>query len=85
VLPTKRRKAKAELTAKIQSLRQKLVRSLTKQFRQELKSSVHRIRDAVAPYTRFVRAEQQRLEEIHSDLTTSRDTLVTLLGKLEQL
>ena len=85
VLPTKRRKAKAELTAKIQSLRQKLVRSLTKQFKQELESSVHRIRDAVAPYTRFVRAEQQRLEEIHSDLTTSRDTLVTLLGKLEQL
>ena len=85
VLPAKRRKAKRELTAKIQDLRQRLMRSLTEQFEQELEHSVHRIRDAVAPYTRFVRAERQRLEEIHGSLTTSRDTLVTLLGELEEL
>jgi small GTP-binding protein len=85
VLPTKRRKAKRELTAKIQVLRQRLMRSLNKQFERELERSVHRIRDAVAPYTRFVRAERQRLEEIHSELTTSRDVLVTLQGELDEL
>jgi len=85
VLPTKRRKAKRELTAKIQDLRQRLMKSLTEQFEQELERSVHRIRDAVAPYTRFVRAERQRLEEIHSELTTSRDALITLQGELDQL
>ena len=85
VLPNKRRKAKRELTEKIQDLRQRLMKSLTEQFEQELERSVHRIRDAVAPYTRFVRAERQRLEEIHSELTSSRDALVTLLGELDQL
>jgi len=85
VLPTKRRKAKRELTAKIQDLRQRLMKSLTEQFEQELERSIHRIRDAIAPYTRFVRAERQRLEEIHGELTTSRDALVTLLGELDQL
>ena len=38
--------------------RQRLMKSLTEQFEQELERSVHRIRDAVAPYTRFVRAER---------------------------
>jgi len=85
VLPTKRRKAKRELTAKIQVLRQQLMKSLTEQFEHELERSVHRIREALTPYTRFVRAERQRLEEIHSELTTSRDALVTLQGELDQL
>ncbi len=85
VLPTKKRKAKRELTAKIQDLRQKLMTSLTEQFEQELERSVHRIRDAIAPYSRFVRAEKERLEEIHGHLTGCRDTLVTLQGELERL
>ena len=85
MLPTKRRKAKRELTVKIEDLRRKLMRSLTQQFEQELERSVHRIREAVAPYTRFVRAERQRLEEIHGDLTSSRDALVSLQSELEDL
>jgi len=85
VLPTKKRKAKRELTAKIDDLRRRLMRSLTRQFEQELERSVHRIRDAVAPYTRFVRAERLRLEEIHDVLTTARDDLITLQGELDQI
>ena len=85
VLPTKRRRAKRELTAKIGDLRDKLMRSLTRQFQQELERSVHRIRDAVAPYTRFVRAERERLDEIHRVLTDSRDALVVLQGELDQI
>jgi len=85
VLPTKKRRAKKELTAKIQDLRDRLMRSLTTQFDQELERSVHRIREAVAPYTRFVRAERERLEEIHRDLTSSKDELIALQGELEQL
>ena len=85
VLPTKRRRAKRELTHKIQDLRQKLMSSLTEQFEQELERSVHRIRDAVAPYTRFVRAERQRLEETHNELTSSRDALVTLQSEINLL
>ena len=85
VLPAKRKRAKRELTAKTQDLRQKLMTSLTNQFTQELEHSVQRIRESVAPYTRFVRAERQRLEELHSELTSSRDALVTLQGELEHV
>ena len=85
VLPTKRRRAKRELTSKIGDLRDQLMRSLNRQFEQELERSVHRIRDAVAPYTRFVRAERERLDEIHNDLTDSRDALVVLQGELDQI
>ena len=85
VLPTKRRRAKKELTTKIGDLRDKLMKSLSRQFKQELDHSTHRIRDAVAPYTRFVRAERERLDEIHNELTDSRDALLVLQGELEQL
>lgn len=85
VLPTKRRRAKKELTSKIADLRENLMKSLTRQFRQELDHSMHRIRDAVAPYTRFVRAERERLDQIHDELTSSRDALMVLQGDLEQL
>jgi small GTP-binding protein len=85
VLPTKRRRAKRELADKIQDLRDRLMRTLTGQFDQELARSVHRIRDAVSPYTRFVRAERQRLETIHRDLTAAQDALIALHGELDEL
>ncbi len=85
VLPTKRRRAKRELTSKIGQLRQQLMQSLSSQFQKELERSVHRIREAIAPYTRFVRAERERLNEIHDDLARSRDTLTVLQSDLEQI
>ncbi len=85
VLPAKKRKAKRELTAKIEDLRRKLMRVLTRQFQQELERSIERIRESVAPYTRFVRAERERLKEIRSDLTSSQDALVALHGEIETL
>jgi hypothetical protein len=85
VLPTKRRRAKRELADKIQDLRDRLMRTLTGQFDRELARSVHRIRDAVSPYTRFVRAERQRLETIHRDLTDAQDALIALQGELDEL
>ena len=79
------RSAQRELADKIQDLRDRLMRTLTGQFDQELARSVHRIRDAVSPYTRFVRAERQRLETIHRDLTDAQDALIALQGELDEL
>lgn len=72
VLPAKRRKAKTELNLKVGEVREKLMTSLRKQFETETKASILRIQDAVAPYTRFVRAERDRLETARSALESSR-------------
>jgi len=61
VIPARRRRAKRELRAKISALRGSLSGALRTQFESELGRSAHRIREAVAPYTRFVRAEGDRL------------------------
>ena len=49
--------------------------SLRKQFEIETKASILHIQDAVAPYTRFVRAERDRLETARSALEASREEL----------
>jgi hypothetical protein len=78
IIPNRRRLAKEELRAKIASVRQQLMTSLTTQFDREIEGSVHRIEESIAPYTRFVRAERMRLE-------TARDALGELRNGLERL
>lgn len=61
ILPARRRRAKRELTAKVTAMREELVRSLRAGFDREAERSRSRIGDAVAPYARFVRSENDRL------------------------
>jgi small GTP-binding protein len=69
ILPARRRRAQRELEAKILALRTDLMAALRDQFERELDGSVLRIEEAVGPYTRFVRSEQQRLEATRDRLT----------------
>jgi hypothetical protein len=78
VLPAKRRQAKSELNQKVASVREQLMTSLWRQFRLETEGSLARIREAVAPYTRFVRAERERL-------TQARDSLGKSMGEMRVL
>ncbi len=82
VLPAKRRKAKAELNHKVAEVREKLMGSLTQQFEVEVKRSIERIQEALAPYTRFVRAERERLEANRSDLAQSKNELASLSARI---
>ena len=70
VLPHRRRKAKAELKEKIALLRSELMSALTTHFEKEADRGRHRLDDTIAPYTRFVRSESDRLarerDELHS-------------------
>jgi small GTP-binding protein len=61
ILPNRRRKAKDEFGEKLNELRTKLVGSLTTQFEREMRRSTQRIEDTIAPFTRFVRAEEEKL------------------------
>jgi len=60
VLPARRFRAKTELNKRIGELRSRLTAALKEQFEHESERSLVRIREAVAPYTRFVRAERER-------------------------
>jgi len=75
VLPAKRRRAKADLRAKIEDMKGRLMATMTAQFEREMERSLHRLEEAIAPYTRFVRAEREKLEQVEGKL---RDTLEAL-------
>jgi small GTP-binding protein len=75
VIPAKRRRAKADLRAKIEDMKERLMSSMTAQFEREMERSLHRLEEAIAPYTRFVRAKQEKLEQVEGKL---KDTLEAL-------
>ena len=68
VLPSKRRQAKIDLKDKIAQMRQQIISGMTMQFERELEHSLQRIQEAIAPYTRFIRAEREKLEEVRASL-----------------
>jgi small GTP-binding protein len=82
ILPARRAAAKSELRGKVEDMRTRLMAALTKQFDEELEKSLQRIREAVAPYTRFVRAEKERLGEVRHDLARLRDGLERIRAEI---
>ena len=85
VIPLRRAQAKSAMRAKIEAMRQQLVGTLTTQFDREVERSVTRVRDAVAPYTRFVTAEQQRLGTTRDELRAAAQELGGLERRVETL
>ncbi|MGE0450512.1 MAG: dynamin family protein [Vicinamibacterales bacterium] len=60
VIPQRRRAAKSLLTVRIAELRERLAAALRQQFEQAQERTVQRLTDAVSPYARFVRSEEER-------------------------
>ena len=85
IIPTKRRRAKADLQAKLEALREQLMSSMTEAFERELNRSVQRLREAIAPYTRFVRSEQQKLGRVEAELTQISSGLGQIRSRIEEL
>ena len=73
VIPARRRKAKREMRAKVTELRQRLATALRTEFERAQEQSASRIAHAVAPYSRFVRAEEKRWQDVRSLLSSLRD------------
>ena len=85
LLPYKRSQVKAELRKQVAELRDQLEAALTRQFDNELQESAQRLQEAIAPYTRFVRAEREKLEKLDAELrllkvklTNQRNTVQVL-------
>lgn len=62
-----------------------LTTALTGQFSHAVDRSVNRLNETVAPYTRFVRAEHERLGQGRDDLRQHGDTLARLHTEAERL
>lgn len=83
ILPARRRKAKQELADKLNSLRDKLVTSLTEQFQREMRRSAQRVEDTVAPFSRFVRAENEKYTKQQDSLEELEAHLLGLQAHLQ--
>jgi small GTP-binding protein len=69
VLPNKRRQAKRDFHVKAEELEQRLIEVMREQFEHELARSMDRVREAISPYTRFVRSQFEHLELMRTQLT----------------
>lgn len=85
VIPARRRQAKIDLRNRVGKMREDLTRALTREFEQALDRDLRHIGDAIAPYTRFVRAERMRLLGAHKDLTLLQTSLEQLLARVEEI
>ena len=82
IIPARRRRAKAALQEKVAALRARLATALRAEFARAQEQSAHRLADAVAPYARFVRAEERRWSEAQRTLAALRERTGGLLADL---
>jgi hypothetical protein len=83
VIPYKRKQAKDKFKQKMQALRARLVEALTKQFKEEREIVIARLKDGVAPYTRYIYSEMERIETAGVALADSRQKLSALRARAQ--
>ncbi len=84
ILPAKRQKAKEEMRKKIGDVRQRLSDALKKQFAQEIQRSGDRIRESIAPYSRFIRSEGDKLKTVDQELREIAASIASLRERIER-
>ncbi|MDM8528364.1 dynamin family protein [Anaerolineales bacterium HSG24] len=85
ILPYRRKTAKEELNLRLTELRLHLIGTLTNQFNKELDRSVDRIKEAIGPYTRFVRSERDKLSDVQTKIVELERTQARLKAEIEML
>ncbi len=83
IIPAKRARAKKNLRERIAATRETLMSAITEQFHREADTSLARIRETIAPYSRFVRAEGERLEARREELTAAHHALASLTERVK--
>ena len=84
IIPAKRKRAKEEMRVKVAAVRERLSASLREQFGREVAKSGERIRDGIAPYSRFVRGEGEGLKAIQKELDDATAALTGLRSRVER-
>lgn len=85
IIPARRARAKHDFDARMQELRTRLHDAMQEQFRKELSNAVSRVQDAIAPYTRFVRSEQQKTTLMQGQVEHLEDEVMQLKRQIEQI
>ena len=84
IIPAKRRRARAEMREKVTDLRARLTAALRREFESSQARSAERLAGAVAPYSRFVRAEHGRWEGVRATLAAWREKAGGLVAAVER-
>jgi small GTP-binding protein len=84
ILPAKRQRAKEEMRTKIAAVRARLSTALREQLRKEIERSVDRIRESIAPYSRFIRAEGEKLQAVDQELREISASIAGLRARIER-
>jgi small GTP-binding protein len=85
VLPARRSSAKAELRQKVERMRTRLVAAMHEEFDREAGRSLGRIREAIAPYTRFVLSERDHLGSARQELQRLQQGIEALGARVAAL
>ena len=83
ILPYRRRRAKSQFDARTRELSEALSNTLRDQFKRELEASSQRLHEALAPYTRFVRIESERVGQVRATLDRLRTETAALRRRVE--
>ena len=78
LIPRKRRQAQQAFRLRISELRARLKDVLTRQVHLEIEQSADRVNEAIGPYRRFVRSQQETLNEARGELVTIEDGLLRI-------
>lgn len=68
---------------KMQELRTRLHNAMEEQFRRELHNAISRVQDAIAAYTRFVRAEHEKTAAMSQCITNLNAEVMTLRDAID--
>lgn len=85
IIPAKRKRAKAQMRERIADVRARLSAALRKQFEEEIGRSSARMRESIAPYSRFVRAEGEKLGETDARLARLRTDLARVRERVDAM
>jgi small GTP-binding protein len=85
IIPAQKARAKRKFEARMQELRQQLHALMNEQFNKELSGSLQRVQDALAPYIRFVHAEQEKVEVMRKQLADLNNEAMRLKSAVEQM
>lgn len=85
VFPNRRNKAKKDLSNRLEELKNELLTTLRDQFYREHRRSRQRLDDAIAPFSRFVRSESGKIEEVRDKLLDLDHELQGLSAQVDAL
>jgi len=83
IIPARRRQAKKEMHTKVKAMRDQLTDSLSTHFSQEIERGMQEIKETIAPYTRFIRSENEKNQHAHQTLNNYLTEINNLTEQIE--